>query len=168
MSYILGSLGAKPDPLAAIAQQFSSVLGDTAKQAVKANLTRFQAYNLFRFNRPDIRSSSDKQLTTLMARDRKGDIVKATPHFKAWDAAVRGALLVMNLGKAPTNKQINDMSFDLFKQAYDSLIPPDDKGNAGAAGVGETDYTPWIIGGVAVVAVGALVLRGQSMGPKRK
>lgn len=169
MSYILGSLGADTNALAAVAQRFSGQIGEVLKQAVKDNLPPYQAYNLFRFGRTDITSHRDPRLTQLMVRDRTtGEMTKATPLFKLWDGAIRGGLLAANLFVPPTNRQINTASYDLFKQVYNALIPPDEQGSADAAGVSETDYTPWIIGGVALVAVGVLVLRGQSMGPEKK
>jgi hypothetical protein len=154
VSYILGSLAGKNDGLNSLVATFSAQLLPLAKTALAQNFTRYQAYNLFRFNVSDIKSTSDSRLKTLMSRNKDGDMKSATPPFKAYYRACRLAAGLMNATPRPTNRQVNTVAFDVWKMVWSQIapeLPSDAKADAESAEV--KDNTMLYVAGAAAVAL---------------
>lgn len=155
MSYILGSLaGSNNAALDALVAQFSAQLLPLAKTAIAQNFTRYQAYNVFRFNVSDIKSTSDSRLKTLMSRNKDGDMKSATPPFKAYYRVCRGVAAAINVTPKPTNRQVNTVAFDVWKLIWAQItpeLPSDAKADAESAPA--KDNTMLYVAGAAAVAL---------------
>lgn len=152
MSYILGSLaGSNNAALDAVVAQFSAQLLPLAKTAIAQNFTRYEAYNLFRFNEPKARGA---RLNELMKRDSKKDFKRATPPFKAYYSVCRGVAAVINFTQKPTNRQVNTVAFDVWKLIWAQITPelPSDV-KADAESEPAKDNTMLYVAGAAAVAL---------------
>jgi hypothetical protein len=158
MSYVLGThsssdLG-KSDPLGDVLATFSSMLAPVARDALARNFARYQAYNLFRFNVSDIKSTSDARLTPLMARDANGEFKNATTAFKAYYKACRVAAGVMNFTTKPTNNQVNTVAYDGWKAVWSQIVPAASTDTSvDTQGAGTEDNTLLYVAGAAGVAL---------------
>lgn len=156
MSYILGSLaGSKNAALDGLVATFAAQLLPLAKTAISQNFTRYQAYNVFRFNVSDIKSTRDTRLKTLMSRNKDGDMKSATPPFKAYYRMCRGVAGLMNATTKPTNRQVNTVAFDVWKLIWAQLtpeLPSDAKADAESSDV-PADNTMLYVAGAAAVAL---------------
>lgn len=160
MTYVLHSLGAKaPNPVDVIVSTFGAAALGAAQSAVKANMTRYQAYNFFRFNDPNIKSSKDKKLKDLMKRDKDGGLIKATPVFKAFEAAAVPMAMAQFFTPKPSAKQIGKVAYANWKQIWAAALGPDDKNDKGdgdADAESTSDKTLLFVGGAAVLALIAI------------
>jgi hypothetical protein len=155
VSYILGSLaGSNNAALDALVAQFSAQLLPLAKTAIAQNFTRYQAYNLFRFNISDMKSTSDRRHKNLMKRDSKGDIKAATIPFKAYYRVCVPVAAVINLTNKPKKAQISAVAFDVWKLIWAQITPelPSDV-KADAESEPAKDNTMLYVAGAAAVAL---------------
>jgi hypothetical protein len=124
VSYILGSLaGSNNAALDGLIAQFSAQLLPLVKSAIAQNFTRYQAYNLFRFNISDIKSTRDTRLKTLTKDDKNDFPQGATAVYKAFYAACRVATGVMKATTKPKNPDVNDVAFDVWKMIWAQITP---------------------------------------------
>lgn len=166
MSYVLGQLGAKKDDnvLNNLLAQFGAAAAGVAKQAVKDNFTRYQAYNVFRFNDSSITSSKDKKLTALMKRDSKKVMTKATEAYKAYEAFIVYPYVVSTtFNTSPSGEQMGAAAYEIWKNIWSGVIGEEEKtGDGGAGAAGATDNTMLYVGAAALLAIVAIGMRRQS------
>lgn len=153
MTYILsgtkGSKGSASDQaILAAGNALLSSVGETIKQGIKNGLTRYEVYNLVRFNDAKIK---DPKLTQRM---NKGDYL---PPFKAYRAAVGFALKASRFNAPVPAKDINDAAFEGFKMVYNAALGIEDKKEDKGKAQAKTaeDNTLLYVG---VLAVGAFAL----------
>lgn len=159
MSYVLGSLGAKNnDVINNLIAQFGAAALDVARLAVKANYTRYQAFNWFRFNDDSIKSSKDKKLEKLLKRDKDMVMTKATGAYKAFEQFIVVPVVVGSTFQPPTKNALKNTAYDIWKQIWAAALGPDDKNDSGdGAGTQSTsDNTLLYVGGAVVLALIAI------------
>jgi hypothetical protein len=152
VSYILGSLAGNSNAaLTNLLSTFTAQLLPLAKSALAQNFTRYEAYNLFRFNEPKARGA---RLNELMKRDSKKDFKGATPQYKVYYAACRIAAGLMNATTNPKNAQVNAVAYDAWKMIWAQITPelPSDV-KADAESEPAKDNTMLYVAGAAAVAL---------------
>jgi hypothetical protein len=160
MTYILAGTQA-PAPvsnaaLMALGNTLLSAVGETIKQGIKSGFTRYQVYNLMRFNDANIK---DPQLT---ARMDKGDY---TLPFKAYREGIGKALKVGRAGARVPAREINDAAFEGFKAVYNMVLDVQDTTSKQEdkklePKTAEDNTTLYV--GLAALALGAVVLARKS------
>lgn len=126
MTYILSSLGAepKPDPFVGVLATLKDPLTALVKDALAKNFTRYQAFNVFRFNDATLTDGKDKRLDTLLGRNKDGVMHRATPQYQLFEYTVVRAALALKQNFKPTGKQLRDEAYEIWKQIWAFIVPP--------------------------------------------